>query len=123
MKLTNQSRIVDKGWGREVIWADNNLYCGTFLEFKAGKKFSMHFHAEKLETWFVLSGSFRIYYINTDTAEILSQTLNTGDVWHNDTLDPHQLEALEDSVIIEVSTQDSSWDNYRVMPGDSQVCG
>jgi hypothetical protein len=35
---------------------------------------------------------------------------------------PHQLEALEDgSSITEVSTPDSVEDNYRIIPGDSQV--
>ncbi len=39
---------VDKGWGYELIWATNELYCGKIMVFsKKGNKFSMHFHREK----------------------------------------------------------------------------
>lgn len=121
MKETEQVRIVEKGWGREVIWANKARYCGKFLEFKAGKKFSMHFHASKTETWYVLKGCFRVWYIDTSNAATLVETLHPGDVWHNNILEPHQLEALEDSTIIEVSTEDWEYDNFRVAPGDSQI--
>ncbi len=39
--------FVEKGWGSENIWASNDKYCGKMLNFKAGAKFSMHFHAVK----------------------------------------------------------------------------
>ena len=113
---------VIKGWGKEVIFADTPLYCGKFLVFiTKSNKMSMHFHAIKDETWTVSTGSFRLSYINTDTAEIVQKIIYPGDVHRNLPLVPHQLEALEDnSVIIEVSTKDIKNDNYRVMPGDSQ---
>jgi len=113
---------VEKGWGYEVIWASNDKYCGKMLVFtKKGNKFSMHFHREKDETWFVNNGSFLLRWIDTKTATLFSQTLTTGSTWHNPPLLPHQLEALEDgSSITEVSTADSVEDNYRIIPGDSQ---
>jgi quercetin dioxygenase-like cupin family protein len=80
----------------------------------------MHFHAEKDETWYVLSGKFRVKYIMTENAEMLFQTLEVGSVWRNEPLQPHQIICLEEGTIIEVSTPDSVEDNYRVMPGDSQ---
>ena len=80
----------------------------------------MHFHAEKDETWYILSGKFEIRYINTLNAETKTLTLNTGDTWRNEPLEPHQLICLEEGTIIEVSTPDSVEDNYRVQPGDSQ---
>ena len=48
--------------------------------------------------------------------------LDVGSVWRNLPLQPHQLECLEEGIIIEVSTADSVEDNYRILPGDSQ-CG
>ena len=113
---------VDKGWGYEVIWATNDKYCGKILWFeKKGAKFSMHFHREKDETWFVNQGSFVVRWIDTKTATLFSQNLTAGMTWHNPPLQPHQLEALEDnSSITEVSTADSVEDNYRIIPGDSQ---
>ncbi len=112
---------VPKGWGSEEIWATNDLYCGKFLHFDKDARFSMHFHADKDETWYVLSGVFRVVYIDTQTSEEHEHTLNTGDVWHNPPLLPHQLICVEAGTIIEVSTADSVEDNYRIRPGDSQL--
>jgi mannose-6-phosphate isomerase-like protein (cupin superfamily) len=114
--------IVQKGWGKETIFASNELYAGKFLEFtNAGNKMSMHFHKNKDESWVVMSGAFILRYIDITTAKINESILRTGDTWRNPPLLPHQLEALENgSIIIEVSTADDSNDNYRVMPGDSQ---
>lgn len=113
---------VDKGWGYELIWATNDQYCGKIMVFdRVGAKFSMHFHKEKDESWFVNSGSFKLRYIDTSTALVMERVLNSGDTWRNPPLMPHQLEALEaGSSITEVSTPDSIEDNYRIAPGDSQ---
>jgi len=115
-------KIVEKGWGREIIFASTETYCGKFMIFdKAGNKFSMHFHSEKDETWYVQKGSFKLRFIDTKTSDITETILNTDTTWRNYPLVPHQLEALEDgSTIVEVSTKDSIEDNYRVFPGDSQ---
>lgn len=112
--------IVDKGWGKEEIFVSNEKYCGKFLHFNKGAKFSMHFHAEKEETWYVMSGLFVLKRINTDNAEVKETTLKPKDVWTNYPLEPHQLFCIEEGTILEVSTEDCLLDNYRVMPGDSQ---
>ena len=114
--------FVKKGWGYEIIWATNDLYCGKIMVFeKAGNRFSMHFHKEKDETWFINTGKFKLRYIDTTTAQMFEKELKEGDVWRNPPLMPHQLEALVDgSSLTEVSTPDSVEDNYRVLPGDSQ---
>lgn len=115
--------FVKKGWGHELIWATNDKYCGKILVFEsAGSKFSMHFHKEKDETWFVNNGSFKVRWIDTDTAQLYEKELFEGDTWYNPPLMPHQLECLSaGSSITEVSTPDSVEDNYRVIPGDSQL--
>jgi quercetin dioxygenase-like cupin family protein len=111
---------VEKGWGYEEIFATNDLYCGKLLHFDSGKQFSMHFHVEKHETWYVLKGKFILEWIDTENASIVSQPLNEGDVWINEPLKPHRLTCVEEGTIIEVSTPDSVEDNYRILPGDSQ---
>lgn len=112
--------MVEKGWGHELIWASNDKYCGKLLKFNTGAKFSMHFHATKDETWYVLDGEFEVLYILTQDASMKSTKLKAGDVWRNEPLEPHQLICLKEGTIIEVSTPDSVEDNYRVWPGDSQ---
>lgn len=111
---------IDKGWGHEDIWVSNEKYCSKFLHFKKGAKFSMHFHDEKQESWYVISGAFTVFWIDTADASISSTSLTKGDVWHNNRLQPHQLYCEEEGVILEVSTPDSIEDNFRVMRGDSQ---
>lgn len=112
--------FVEKGWGSELIWATNDKYCGKLMNFNEGAKFSMHFHSEKDESWYVLSGKFIVKTIDTSNAKQQEYHLEQGDTWRNTPLLPHQLICLEAGTIIEVSTPDSVEDNYRVLPGDSQ---
>lgn len=118
--MTRLSGFVEKGWGNELIWASSDKYCGKLLNFRKGAKFSMHFHAEKDETWYVLKGKFLVRIIDTKDATGKEIELNEGDVWHNPPLLPHQIICEEAGTIIEVSTPDSVEDNYRVYKGDSQ---
>ena len=119
---TRLSGVVPKGWGYELIWASTDKYCGKIMFFeKEGAQFSMHFHREKEETWFVNTGKFKVQWIDTKTAVLYEKELKEGDVWHNPPLQPHRLICLQgSSSITEVSTADSVEDNYRVAPGDSQ---
>ena len=122
MEPTRLEGKIDKGWGYELIWASNDLYCGKIMVFeKVGSKFSMHFHKEKDESWFVNNGRFLLNYIDTNTAEYKSMELTEGMTWRNPPLMPHQLVCMEPgSSITEVSTADSVEDNFRIAPGDSQ---
>lgn len=118
--MTRLSGFIEKGWGSELIWATNDKYCGKLLKFKEGAKFSMHFHAVKDETWYVLDGKFIVRWINIEDASVKERELDPGNTWRNNPLQPHQLICVEAGIIIEVSTPDSVEDNYRVLPGDSQ---
>jgi len=90
------------------------------MNFNAGAKFSMHFHKDKDETWYIQSGKFIIRWIDTVNAEVYEKEVCDGDVWHNPPCRPHQIECIEAGTVIEVSTPDSIEDNYRVGKGDSQ---
>lgn len=111
---------VPKGWGEELIIENNELYCGKLLIFKAGCKFSMHYHMIKDETWYVETGEFIYRWIDTETADVHEQVLKPGDIVRQLPGQPHQLEALTDGKIFEVSTQHFDEDSYRVWKGDSQ---
>lgn len=117
----NCVRKIEKGWGHELIFASNDKYCGKLLNFHADSKFSMHFHLEKDESWYVLSGKFLLKTINTTDASTFEKVLSQGDTWRNFPLTVHQLVCIEPGTIIEVSTADSTADNYRVAKGDSQI--
>ena len=111
---------VPKGWGEELIIENNEMYCGKLLIFKKGCKFSMHYHLIKDETWYVDKGEFIYRWIDTETAETIEQKLKVGDVVRQRVGQPHQLIALTDGVVFEVSTQHFDEDSYRVVKGDTQ---
>jgi len=118
-KITS-GKVVSKGWGREIHIANNDDYCGKLLVFEKGKKFSMHYHVGKYETWYVQEGSFTFTWIDPETADTHTQELGRCDVVTIYQGIAHQLKALEDSIIFEVSTPDKVEDSYRVLKGDSQ---
>ena len=111
---------VPKGWGEEIIIENNELYCGKILIFDAGCKFSMHYHMNKDETWWVEYGEFIYRWIDTETAKVNEDKLQEGDVVRQLPGQPHQLEAISNGRIFEVSTHHEDSDSYRVLPGDSQ---
>tara|TARA_R110001632_G_scaffold160297_5_gene278622 strand:+ start:1608 stop:1994 length:387 start_codon:yes stop_codon:yes gene_type:complete len=112
--------FVKKGWGHELHIENNEHYCAKLLVFDKGKKFSMHYHLDKYETWFVSQGRLKFTWIDPDNADQVVQELNAGDVVTIYQGIAHQLEALEESVIFETSTHDRAEDSFRVSKGDSQ---
>jgi mannose-6-phosphate isomerase-like protein (cupin superfamily) len=113
-------KVVEKGWGQELWIVNNDKYCGKILKFNAGSKFSMHYHIEKEETFYVLKGHLVLNYFDLANAEIKSEHLYCGDVIDIPQCNPHKLEAIEDSSIIEISTHHEDSDSYRIGKGDSQ---
>jgi hypothetical protein len=113
---------VDKGWGFEIIFANNDKYCGKLLVFeRAGAKTSLVFHKEKRKSWFVNSGKFKVKYIDVSTGELKEAILEEGKTADFAELGPHQIESLApNSMIFEVGTADYVEDRFRLAPGDSQ---
>lgn len=109
---------VPKGWGGEIIIVNNELYCGKILVFNSGCQFSMHYHLLKQETWYVVKGEFLFSWIDTETGDKHIQTLYEQDVVTIPIGMPHQLKALQDGEIFEISTQHFDSDSYRVWKGD-----
>lgn len=114
---------VDKGWGYEIVWANNDKYCGKLLIFEhAGAKTSLVFHKEKAKSWFVNAGKFKVSFIDVATGETKQAVLQEGQTADFGQLGPHQIEALEpNSMIFEVGTADYVEDRFRLAPGDTQM--
>jgi quercetin dioxygenase-like cupin family protein len=106
----HQPEVIEKVWGKEVIIHNSNLYCGKILEFKKDYYSSFHYHTEKTETWFVLSGTLSLQY------EGNSRTLTPNSIVHLPPYTLHQLFALTDSIILEVSTPHNDNDTIRIKP-------
>jgi mannose-6-phosphate isomerase-like protein (cupin superfamily) len=114
---------IDKGWGFELVWANNEKYCGKILVFeKVGAKTSLVFHREKRKSWFVNEGRIRVTWTDVGTGELKQAELEAGKTADFAEMSPHQVEALEpNTVIFEVGTTDIIEDRFRLQPGDTQT--
>ena len=114
---------VDKGWGFEIVFANNDKYCGKLLVFEhAGAKTSLVFHKEKAKSWFVNAGKFKITFVDVATGDMKEAVIEEGRTVDFGPLSPHQVEALVDgSIIFEVGSSDYVEDRFRLAPGDTQT--
>ncbi len=114
---------IDKGWGFEIIFANNDRYCGKLLVFeRVGAKTSLVFHKEKRKSWFVNAGKFKVTWIDVTSGEVKEAVLEEGKTADFAELGPHQVEALvANSIIFEVGTADYVEDRFRLAPGDTQT--
>jgi mannose-6-phosphate isomerase-like protein (cupin superfamily) len=112
----------DKGWGYEIVWANNEKYSAKLLVFeRAGAKTSLVFHKDKKKSWFVNAGRFKITFVDVATGEMKEAILEEGKTADFGELSPHSLESLEPTgIIFEVGTADYTEDRFRLAPGDTQ---
>lgn len=96
-------RRVDKPWGHELWWADTESYAGKLLHVEAGHRLSLQLHREKDETSYLLSGRLRLRR-GLSPAELDEQEVVPGYAWRVEPGTVHSIEAIEDSVVLEVST-------------------
>jgi mannose-6-phosphate isomerase len=94
---------VDKPWGHEIWWAETEQYAGKLLVVNAGQRLSLQFHREKDETSYVLSGRLRLVQ-GPNEDELDESEIGVGEAWRNEPGVVHSIEALEESVVLEVST-------------------
>ena len=116
--ICTEGCIVDKNWGHELIIVNNDKYCGKILSFKEGCKFSMHYHMIKQETWYVNKGKFSFKWIDTELGITHTSILSKGEVVTIPIGMPHQLLAITEGEIFEVSTEHFDSDSYRIYKGD-----
>lgn len=95
----------DKPWGREIWFANTAGYAGKILEVKKGQRLSLQYHEKKTETQYVLSGKVKLH-IGKDKENLEELILNPGDKYDIFPYTIHRVEALEDSQIFEVSTDE-----------------
>lgn len=94
---------VDKPWGHELIFARTGRYAGKLLCIKRGHRLSKQYHRKKEESFFVQSGRARIELETPDGAAQVV-ILEPGEALHLVPGTRHRTEAVEDTVIFEVST-------------------
>ena len=96
-------RRVDKPWGYEVIYAHTERYSGKLLHVRAGEQLSLQFHRRKDEVLYLHEGRVELELAEPGS-EPAATVVEAGRAFHLAPGTVHRLRALEDSVILEVST-------------------
>jgi mannose-6-phosphate isomerase len=99
-----EPRKVEKPWGYELIWAETDNYVGKVLFVKAGESLSLQFHRVKDESWLVQQGRAKIELGSAGDAMLAQEVIGAGATFRFRPGTVHRITALEDTTIVEVST-------------------
>jgi mannose-6-phosphate isomerase len=94
---------VEKPWGHEIWWAHTDHYAGKILVVNAGQALSLQLHRRKDESSYLLSGRLLLTY-GASEEKLEEREISPGQAWRVEPGTVHSIEALEDSVVLEVST-------------------
>jgi mannose-6-phosphate isomerase len=97
---------VEKPWGHEDVFAATDRYSGKIMHVRAGEQLSLRFHRSKDETIFVQSGRAQ-FEIGDPGGALDVEVVGPGRAFHLGPGAVHCIRALEDTVLIEVSTPDT----------------
>jgi mannose-6-phosphate isomerase-like protein (cupin superfamily) len=97
-----EARIVPKPWGHETIWAHTDRYVGKILHIRAGEALSVQYHERKDETVYLLGGHLLYRVQEGDTLRDVH--LQIGQAYRIVPGTVHQMEAVTDCDVLEVST-------------------
>ncbi len=96
-------RRVEKPWGHELVWAEEEAYVGKILQINAGEALSLQYHEVKEETLYLLSGTLSFYAAPLGQ-ELVEVELVEGDSFHVVPGTVHRMVAVTDVTMLEVST-------------------
>ena len=97
-------RRVEKPWGWELIWAETDAYVGKLLFIRSGEALSLQYHQIKDEAWLVREGLARVELGVADEGGLDTIEIREGDALHYPAGTLHRVTAVEDTLIVEVST-------------------
>lgn len=107
----SQMTRVEKDWGHEIWITNGELYCGKKLFVANSKWCSYHHHKIKDEVLYLQSGKIKMTY--DDQGSPVSIVMLPGTAFRVVPGVLHQFYGLEDSEIIEFSTEHFDSDSYR----------
>jgi mannose-6-phosphate isomerase len=100
-------RKVDKPWGWELVWAEAEAYVGKLLFVRAGESLSLQYHEVKDESWLVQEGRATLE-LGEVGGELETVEIAEGDAFRFRPRTVHRVTALEDTLVLEVSTHQLS---------------
>ena len=96
-------RRVEKPWGWELVWAETEAYVGKLLFVKAGQALSLQYHEVKDEAWLVQEGRASLE-LGQVGEPLEAFEIGQGDAFHYRPGTVHRVTAIEDLLVVEVST-------------------
>ena len=96
-------RRVEKPWGWELVWAEAETYVGKLLFVRAGQALSLQYHEVKDEAWLVQEGRASLE-LGEVGGELETVEIGEGDTFRYRPRTVHRVTAIEDILIVEVST-------------------
>ena len=102
-------------------WTKTDCYYSKILVFEnPGDKTPMLFHKERIKSWFVNNGMFRLRWIDTKDGKLYEKEMKQGHVHHIPELTPHSLECLSaGSAMAETGNNDNPSDIYKLIPANN----
>jgi mannose-6-phosphate isomerase len=94
---------VEKPWGHELVYALTDRYCGKIIFVRKDEQLSLQFHRDKDEVVYVHEGRIEME-IGDPGGPLDIEVVGPGHAFHIAPGTVHRLRALEDSVVLEVST-------------------
>jgi mannose-6-phosphate isomerase len=97
-------RRVEKPWGWELVWAETDTYVGKLLFVRAGEALSLQYHEVKDESWLVREGRAVLELGAVGEESLEAVEIAEGDAFRFRPGTVHRVTALEDTLVVEVST-------------------
>ena len=114
--ISKTIKHVEKYWGWMTTVFETDDYSIKKIFMRKGTQGSMEFHTKKVESYYIDTGKLKLG-LRIGRGQNKSLILNQGDVFHIQPGLMHMRMALEDTVIIEVSTKDDDGDSHLVFDG------
>ena len=97
------ARRVEKPWGWEIHWVpDDKPYMGKIMHFNAGYRFSLQYHDEKMESWYLMNGKAILSW-EKDDGSMEEIEMEAGKGYNLSVGQKHRIKGITDCDVIEVS--------------------
>jgi mannose-6-phosphate isomerase len=102
-RFAGSVKRVEKPWGYELLFAQTDLYCGKLIFVRKGEQLSLQFHREKDEVVYLHEGRIELE-VGDPGGQLDREVVAPGHAFHFTPGTVHRWRALEDSLLVEVST-------------------
>lgn len=110
---TGYIKKIEKPWGYELHFTPDSLpYMGKILHINEGKRLSLQVHDQKMESWYLLSGSVTMV-LESSSGELEEVDMEKGVGYTTHIGQQHRLVGVQDSDVLEVSTPEIG-NTYRL---------